>query len=947
MSIHVHVSMTRRYLIRAVFICQLVAVAAVAAVQAQPPLRWDKTFGGSSSDGTPEVVQTADGGFLLGGSSSSNASGDKSENSRGGLDYWVIRMDAQGNKLWDKTFGGSEWDDLNAIVPTTDGGFLLCGSSRSGPSDDKTEDSRGDLDYWVVRIDAGGNKLWDKTYGGDGYDDLTAAVLTTDDGFLLGGSSTSGQSGDKTEDSRGNRDYWVVRIDDEGNMLWDKTLGGGEIDYLTALATTSDDGFLVAGYSLSGDDGDKTEGNKGGGDYWVIKLDEEGNTLWDKAIGGSETDYLSAVLATPDGGFLLAGASGSNTSGDKTEDSRGDQDYWVVKLNADRAVEWDKTLGGDGYDGLFSALLTADNGFLVGGYSYSGHNGDKSEENKGDVDYWVIKLDEEGNILWDKTVGGTGADYLSAMTTTLDGGFLLAGRSDSNAGGDKSDNSRGDSDYWVVKLKACEVVPSSLTLTSNVVNQPLFQNTPSVLLTVSGCKGGTVAWTGPGGSSGTGVSIPVPTSATGTLVYSATCTGGLCPTAPGSATITVSPPLVAGSFDGYIYGADCNTFRGWAWDRNKPNTIQSVDILDGPNVVVTIPANEFRQDLKDAGKGNGIHAFRWSIPAGLKDGQVHYLSARVAGSSFILKDSPKALVCEEGASSPPNKQPVPPTVSPLVAQQNVAFTTTLPAFTDPENSTLSYGLVSLPTGLSFTPFTRQISGTPTQSGLFVLTYSATDDKGATNSVSFNLTVNPAATTPVTGSFEGYLDKVECGTIRGWVWDRNKPNTPVTVEFYNTNTLEVYGSVVANIYRVDLLNAGKGNGAHAYSFEVPAGLKDNTTRLISARVSGSTYVLKDSGKPLTCLSASRLSAESNREFQVTVLGNPLSRDAVEVEIRGAEGEPVRLALTDVTGRLVTERLIEKAGVVERQAVPVGKNASGILFLRASSGSRSVTLKVLRN
>ena len=947
MSVHVHVSMARRYLIRAIFICQLVAVTAVAAVQAQPPLRWDKTFGGSSSDGTPEVVRTADGGFLVGGSSSSNASGDKSENSRGGLDYWVIRMDAQGNKLWDKTFGGNEWDDLNAIVPTTDGGFLLCGSSRSGQIGDKTEDTRGDLDYWVVRIDAEGTKLWDKTFGGDGYDDLTAAVLTTDDGFLLGGSSYSGQSGDKTEDSRGNQDYWVVRIDDEGNMLWDKTLGGGEIEYLMALATTSDDGLLVAGYSFSGDDGDKTEGNKGGGDYWVIKLDEEGNILWDKDIGGSEADYLSAVLATPDGGFLLAGVSGSNTSGDKTEDGRGEQDYWVVKLNADREVEWDKTLGGNGYDGLFGALLTADNSFLVGGYSYSGENGDKSEESKGDVDYWVIKLDEEGNILWDKTVGGTGADYLSSMTTTLDGGFLLAGRSDSNAGGDKSDNSRGDSDYWVVKLKECEVVPSSLNITSNVVNQPLFQNTPSVLLAVSGCEGGTVAWTGSGGSSGTGVSIPVPTSATGTLVYSATCTGGICPTVPGSATITVSPPLVTGNFDGYIYGADCNTFRGWAWDRNKPNTVQSVDILDGPNFVVTIPANEFRQDLKDAGKGNGIHAFRWSIPAGLKDGQVHYLSARVAGSSFILKESPKALICEGGTSSPPNKQPVPPTVSPLVAQQNVAFTTTLPAFTDPENSTLSYGLVSLPTGLSFSSATRQISGTPTQSGLFVLTYSATDDKGATNSVSFNLTVNPAATTPVTGSFEGYLDKVECGTIRGWVWDRNKPNTPVTVEFYNTNTLEVYGSVVATIYRVDLLNAGKGNGAHAYSFEVPAGLKDNTTRLISARVSGSTYVLKDSGKPLTCPSASRLSAESNREFQVTVLGNPLSRDAVEVEIRGVEGEPVRLALTDVTGRLVTERLIEKAGVVERQAVPVGKNASGILFLRATSGSRSVTLKVLRN
>ena len=473
-----------------------------------------------------------------------------------------------------------------------------------------------------------------------------------------------------------------------------------------------------------------------------------------------------------------------------------------------------------------------------------------------------------------------------------------------------------------------------------------IQNTPFLALSITGCEGGTISWQGPGGSSGSSTFISVPTSATGTLVYSATCTIGSCTSLPGSATVTVSSSDVSGSFDGFIYGADCSTFRGWAWDRNKPNTVFSVDIFDGPKFVEMIPANEFRQDLKNAGKGNGIHAFRWNIPESLKDGQVHYLSARVAGSSFFLKDSPKALICEGGTVPPPtNKQPVAPTMTPLTAQQGVAFTTTLPAFTDPEGSTLSYGLVTLPTGLTFTPFTRQISGTPTASGLFVLTYSATDDKGATNSVSFNLTVNPTATTPVTGSFEGYLDKVECGTIRGWVWDRNKPNTPLTVEFYTDGT--VWGSVVANIYRVDLKTAGKGNGVHAYSFEVPTVLKDNTTRLIRARVSGSTYDLKDSGKPLTCFSPSpvRLSAESSEGLQVTVLGNPVL-DRLQVEVRGAEGKPLQLHLTDASGRLISQRQIEGAKPVELQTFSVGQQPAGLLLLRVSSLSQNRTLKILK-
>ncbi|GAB3925440.1 putative Ig domain-containing protein [Larkinella terrae] len=482
---------------------------------------------------------------------------------------------------------------------------------------------------------------------------------------------------------------------------------------------------------------------------------------------------------------------------------------------------------------------------------------------------------------------------------------------------------------------------SSLTVT---------QNASSVNFTITGCETGTLNWQGSNATSGSGTTIAVPTNAVGTIIYSATCTVGSCASQPGSATATITAAPVSGSFDGYIYGADCGSFRGWAWDRNKGNTVVSVDILDGASVIATIPAGDFRQDLLNAGKGNGKHAFTFAIPDALKDNLPHTLKARVTGSSFILKDSPKALICQNSAVPPGNLPPVPPTptvlIAPLVAQENVPFSGTLVAFTDPEGGPLTYSLSGLPIGLTLDATSRVISGTPTQVGTFLLTYSATDGPGSTNSVSFNLTVLPAPSSAITGDFDGYLDKLDCGGIRGWVWDRNKPNTPFTVEFYtepSPGSITVLGSTLANIYRSDLKDAGKGNGAHAYNFTAPPSLASSTP--VKARVLGSGFVLKGSPKTYQCAQA-RLSAESAGDLQVTVLGNPVT-DQIQVEIRGQEGQPLRLQVTDASGRLISEQQIEKAKAVEQPIVSVSKVAPGLLVLRVSTASASKTVKVLKS
>jgi hypothetical protein len=414
------------------------------------------------------------------------------------------------------------------------------------------------------------------------------------------------------------------------------------------------------------------------------------------------------------------------------------------------------------------------------------------------------------------TVGNPADSYSYTLTNGV--GSPLSGTATSAAFSQTLTASGTDvQSYTLTVTTAGGMATSSVSLTINAATEPalsanvptvspgtisVLQNTPFVSLTASGCAG-TITWTGPNGSSGSGTTIPVSTSATGTLIYSATCTAGTCTSPPATFTVLVIAPTVTGSFDGFVYGADCSSFRGWAWDRSKPNTAFSVEILDGPIVIDTLPANVFRQDLQTAGKGNGKHAFFFTIPESLKNGVPHNLSARVTGSGFILKDSPKALICQ-GTGTPDNRPPVPPSptvlISPLVAQVGVPFSGTLVAFTDPEGAPLTYALGGLPNGLLINANTRIISGTPAESGTFVLTYSAFDG-ALTNSVSFLLTVNPVSTTTVTGSFEGYLDKVECATIRGWVWDRNKPNTPLTVEFYTTDA--VLGSTVANIYRDDL------------------------------------------------------------------------------------------------------------------------------------------------
>jgi hypothetical protein len=444
--------------LRVIFI--LVFLTFFSAVSVAQSKQWDKTFGGSDLDGLNALQRTSDGGYILGGYSYSLISGEKTEDPKGSSDYWVVKVDSAGNKEWDKTFGGNDYDELNTLQQTRDGGYILGGWSNSPLSGDKTEGTRGTYDFWILKLDSSGEKQWDKTFGGSNIDFLASLQQTRDGGYILGGWSNSPLSGDKTEGARGTTDFWVLKLDSTGKKLWDKTLGGMSGDQLTSIQQTRDGGYILGGGSDSDISGDKTQASKGAGDFWIVKLDPAGEKQWDKALGGSSGDWLNALQQTGDGGYILGGRSVSGISGDKTEASRELMDYWVVKVDSTGIKQWDKTLGGNNYDELNALQQTQDGGYILGGYSVSGISGDKTEANKAACtffecpgDYWVVKLDATGQQKWDKTLGGPADDALTGLLQTSDGHYILGGTSSSEISGDKTEPSRGFGDFWVLKLQ--------------------------------------------------------------------------------------------------------------------------------------------------------------------------------------------------------------------------------------------------------------------------------------------------------------------------------------------------------------------------------------------------------------------------------------------------------------------------------------------------------------
>lgn len=388
---------------------------------------WEKSYGGRHAEYLMDAVPTADYGFILAGSSLSSKTGNKTSLNEGDLDYWVWKMDERGEMEWQKSFGGSGTDFLQSIKLTVDGGFILAGNSDSPQGKQKKAAGHGLNDFWIIKLDAGGGEQWQQTIGGSGDDVLQSVCQTKDGGFILGGSSSSEKSGDKLSKGYGGMDYWLVKLNKDGAIEWQKDFGGKYFDELRSIEQTRDNGYILGGYSNSPESGSKLYDNIGIGDYWVLKLDRKGETEWEKVIGGDGDDQLYAVHQTYDGGYILGGNSNSQANNTKSKGNGKGTDFWIVKLDDAGEMKWQETYDFGTSDILTSIVENKDHTLLLGGYAMS-EPGTKKDD-KGINDFIALKISEKGNVLWDKTVGSDGDDALRKLIETRDGGYILAGTS--------------------------------------------------------------------------------------------------------------------------------------------------------------------------------------------------------------------------------------------------------------------------------------------------------------------------------------------------------------------------------------------------------------------------------------------------------------------------------------------------------------------------------------
>ncbi|WP_333809268.1 T9SS type A sorting domain-containing protein [Flavobacterium sp.] len=447
----------------------IAGLLAVTTLHAQDIL-WERSYGGKHAEFLYDAIPTADYGFILAGSSISNKNGNKTEANKGDLDYWVWKMDEKGNAEWQKSFGGSGVDLLQSVRITNDGGFILAGTSSSSISGDKKDACKGQEDFWIIKLDARGQEIWQRTIGGSGQEKLLSIAQTKDGGYVLGGSSSSDKSEvdekgvedkyGKKENSRGSLDYWVVKLDSKGEIEWDKTIGGKYVDELKSIEQTKDGGFILGGYSNSTESGDKSQKNFGLGDYWIVKIDKEGNIQWQETIGGDKDDNLFALTQTKDGGFIAGGNSNSGATNSKSKSNRNGTDFWVVKLNENGSISWQETYNYGKLDVLTSIVENPDGTFLIGGYAQSEVKSNNSKSNdkntksdkEGINDYIALKIKANGDEIWTQTVGSKGDEVLKKLFETRDGGYILAGTSKGQVSRDKN-SFKGGSDFWIVKLR--------------------------------------------------------------------------------------------------------------------------------------------------------------------------------------------------------------------------------------------------------------------------------------------------------------------------------------------------------------------------------------------------------------------------------------------------------------------------------------------------------------
>lgn len=351
-----------------------------------PDTAWTKTIGGSTSDAGHSVQQTIDGGYIVSGYTNSFGAG-----------VWLIKTDENGNTLWTKTFGSGGGDNGLSIQQTKDSGYIVTGQLWSLC-----------VGVCLIKTDKNGDSHWTKTIGGIGPSVGHSVQQTTDGGYIV----TGVVSGDVV----------LIKTDENGDSLWAKTYGGNGLDVGNSVHQTTDEGYIIVGTTYSFGVGED--------DIWLIKTDENGDTLWAKTYGGNTGEEGYSVQQTNDEGYIIVGYTDSFGAGK--------DDIWLIKTDANGNTLWTRTYGGSNDEEGFSVWQTTDGGYVIAGYTNS--------FGEGDDDVWIIKTNGNGGTLWTKTLGGVEGDVGNSVQQTTEGSYIVTGYTNSFGA--------GDSDVWLIKIEA-------------------------------------------------------------------------------------------------------------------------------------------------------------------------------------------------------------------------------------------------------------------------------------------------------------------------------------------------------------------------------------------------------------------------------------------------------------------------------------------------------------
>lgn len=387
---------------------------------------WDKTFGGPQEDFARSIIETNDGGFVFASNTKSFGIGNN--------DILVININSNGVEKWNTTFGTVNDDIPTCVVTTDDGGFLITGTSINLNSNS--------VKGLFAKISSDGVILWNKTLGKSNNNQISSIIRTKDGGYLLVGVTNSFDT---------SSNMWLIKTDETGSELWNKTYGGPSFQKAWDVVNTKDDGFVMVGWT--GLHSNIEIAN----DVWLLKTDNIGNELWNRSFGEIYSgDLAEELIETSDGGLLLGGITNSPTI------SSGSNDAWLIKTDKNGHEKWNKTYGGSNQDYTNALLETSDGGFLVSIHTFSGPN--YSGDNL------ILKINKDGKQEWNQSEGYTiGDDFAYDMIPTADNAYVLAGQ--------KYSNSTSEADAWVFKIN----LTSS---NSSHTNTPNF-TVSTIILTVT------------------------------------------------------------------------------------------------------------------------------------------------------------------------------------------------------------------------------------------------------------------------------------------------------------------------------------------------------------------------------------------------------------------------------------------------------------------------------